>query len=151
MSFDKAYNRSGYAEVNRGTCDMCNENMLCLFTDSSQDVEWHGDTPVPKGEPYDPAKKAINKNEGKHRWSLLLTDFQPELEQVLKARQMGAEKYGRDNPFKPQDKQFKEDNLDSIERHLMAIRSDQDLDDESGLSHLAHIALRALIGLSGER
>ena len=123
-----------------------------------QDVEWHGDTPVPKGELYDPAKKAINKNEGKLRWSLLLTDFQPELEQVLKARQMGADKYGRDNPFKGQDKQFKEDNLDSIERHLMAIRNahavglyDPVLDDESGLPHLAHIALRALIGLAGER
>lgn len=102
--------------------------------------------------------KAINKNEGKLRWSFLLTDFQPELEQVLKARQMGADKYGRDNPFKNQDKQFKEDNLDSIERHVMAIRNahavglyDPVLDDESGMPHLAHIALRALIGLAGER
>ena len=77
--------------------------------------------PFRKEEPYDPAKKAINKNEGKLRWSLLLTDFQPELTILL--RQWAVQKYDRFNPFKEQDEQSKEDNLDSIERHLMGIRA----------------------------
>jgi len=54
-------------------------------------------------------------------------------------------------PNKEQDEQFKEDNLDSIERHLMGIRRGEWLDPESGYPHLAHISYRCFIGLAGER
>ena len=92
-----------------------------------------------------------NKNEGKVKLSLVLTDLRNAIEEMANVRQAGIDKgYERMNWAEsigqPEEKQFLEDNIDSIYRHLAAIE-DGLLDDESGCYHMAHIAVRACFAI----
>jgi hypothetical protein len=49
---------------------------------------------------------------------------------------------------KPEAKVFLEDNIDSIERHLLDRRANKHTDPETQCYHMAHICVRALIDLS---
>lgn len=97
---------------------------------------------------------SINYNEGKPRPSLILRDMQSAFNEVLKVRENGSVKYTRLN-FKesigtPEAQAFLDDNLDSVERHILAIERGEKLDHESGLSHWAHVACRAMFALEYE-
>jgi hypothetical protein len=97
---------------------------------------------------------ALNHNQGKPKWSLLLTDFADELREVLRVREVieSTGKYDRMNfaqsQGKPEAKVFLEDNLDSIERHLFDRRANKHTDQETQCFHMAHICVRALMDLS---
>ena len=97
---------------------------------------------------------AKNHNAGKPKWSLLLTDFADELREVLRVREVieASGKYDRMNfaqsQGKPEAKVFLEDNIDSIERHLLDRRANKQADPETQCFHMAHICVRALIDLS---
>jgi len=97
---------------------------------------------------------AKNHNAGKPKWALLLTDFADELREVLRVREVieSTGKYDRMNfaqsQGKPEAKVFLEDNIDSIERHLLDRRANKQADPETQCYHMAHICVRALIDLS---
>lgn len=71
-------------------------------------------------------------NEGKIKWSLV--DFKS-LEPMVQVLMYGANKYSKDNWKKglPITEIF-----DSLQRHLNSFMSGEDVDVESGLSHLGH-------------
>ena len=98
--------------------------------------------------------KSLNHNDGKLRPSLVLRDMPYAWEQLLKAREEGARKYARDNwalsKGQPEAKDWLGDNADSVMRHIMAIERGEQTDTESGLSHWAHVACRALMALEYE-
>lgn len=82
--------------------------------------------------------QASRANAGKLRYSMVDPLFLTELTKVL---EFGAQKYERDNWKKG----FKYQSvIDSIERHLLAFRQGEDLDPESGLLHLAHVACNVM-------
>jgi hypothetical protein len=92
-----------------------------------------------------------NFNEGKVKLSLVLKDMKNAVEEMARVRQAGIDKgYDRMNWAESigqeDEKQFLEDNLDSIYRHLAAL-DDGLLDEESGCYHMAHIAVRACFAL----
>lgn len=77
-------------------------------------------------------QKAERLNEGKLQWSLV--DF-PSLEPMVEVLGYGSLKYAPDNwkrglPVRKQ--------IDSLLRHVTAIASGVELDEESGLSHIGH-------------
>ena len=92
--------------------------------------------------------KSLNHNEGKMRPSLILQDMPSAFEELLKVRENGCAKYERMNwaeSIGTEDaEEWLEDNLDSMYRHLMAY---EDLDGESKCHHLAHVAIRAMMGI----
>lgn len=76
--------------------------------------------------------QALRYNSGKTRYGLI-PDYA--LNELAKVLTFGAEKYSDDNwrkglPFS--------NCLDSLERHIKKFRIGQDIDEESGLHHLAH-------------
>lgn len=81
---------------------------------------------------------ALRYNDGKPQYSLL--DLQA-LEPCVRVLEFGALKYSRDNWKKgmPVTKI-----IDSLLRHLGALRSGELLDPESGLPHIGHIQCNAL-------
>lgn len=85
-----------------------------------------------------PQDKAQRYNRGKSEYSLL--DLKC-LEPCVKVLMFGAKKYSRDNWKKglPQNQI-----LDSLLRHLGALLSGEQLDLESGISHIGHIQANAL-------
>lgn len=81
---------------------------------------------------------ADRHNTGKTELSLLPLDC---LAEVAKVLMYGAKKYDRDNWRKGQPgAQI----LDSLLRHVAAIQSGEERDEESGQLHSAHIATNAL-------
>lgn len=77
--------------------------------------------------------KADRFNEGKLKWSLV--DYKA-LEPLVRVLEYGANKYSADNWKKGLDKK---EILESTMRHLIALISDQPLDDESKLEHEGHV------------
>lgn len=77
-------------------------------------------------------------NEGKPQYSLLPLDT---LEPVVRVLEFGKLKYGRDNWKLGLDK---DEIVDSLMRHLVALSKGEQLDLESGLHHSAHIATNAI-------
>ena len=77
-------------------------------------------------------------NEGKIRPSLLPVVC---YEHILQILEMGAKKYGEKN----WQKGLKYSTcLDSLERHLLAVKNGEDTDTESKKLHAGHIAVNAL-------
>lgn len=70
---------------------------------------------------------------GKTRFDLLLPEFE---EAVAKVLTMGAEKYGPNNWQQVDDGENRY--YAALRRHLSAWRQGDEIDTESGLSHLAH-------------
>lgn len=93
---------------------------------------------------------SLNYNEGKPRPSLVLSDMPKAFNELLRVREMGAQKYDRlnwaESIGEPEEKEWLEYNLDSIYRHLISLE-DGPLDNESKCHHLAHVAIRAMMGL----
>jgi hypothetical protein len=77
-------------------------------------------------------------NSGKPKWSLVHFDSLLPMVEVL---EMGAKKYSPDNWMKGLDKK---EILESTMRHLAALLDGEDLDKESGLSHMGHIQCNAM-------
>ncbi len=84
------------------------------------------------------SEQARRFNEGKPQYSLL--DLQC-LEPGVRVLEFGAKKYARDNWKKGMDVTKI---LDSLLRHIAALRSGELTDPESGLSHIGHIQCNAL-------
>ena len=82
--------------------------------------------------------QAIRHNNGKLRWSLV--DFES-LEDMVKVLEFGANKYSDHNWKKglPTTQV-----CESLMRHLFAYLSGEDIDPESGLSHVGHIQCNAM-------
>jgi len=81
---------------------------------------------------------------GKPRFSLIPP---APLEEIAKVLTMGAEKYGDRN----WEKGMKWTRcIDSLERHLNAWKSGENLDKESGLPHLAHVCVNSMFLLQYE-
>lgn len=83
-------------------------------------------------------EQAKRYNEGKVRLGLI-PPFA--IEEIGKVFTMGAEKYGAHNWMKglPYTEV-----LDSIERHINEFKKGHDKDKESGLQHMAHVAVNAM-------
>ena len=88
--------------------------------------------------PLLPARQGVKYDQGKIPWHMLPRDA---LEEVIAIFQMGAAKYGEGNWLQglPWLRVW-----DAAQRHLWAWRSGEDLDPESGRSHLAHAAWNCL-------
>lgn len=86
---------------------------------------------------------ATRHNEGKPKWSLV--DFKA-LEGLVRVLEFGSAKYG-DYNYK---KGFpRKEIMDSLLRHIFAILNGEEIDPESGLSHVAHIQANAMfLGLT---
>lgn len=85
-----------------------------------------------------PSQEFIKKDSGKLRWSLMPFN---ELKDVVKVLMKGAEKYSPDNWKKCDDTtRYK----DALMRHVVAYVSGDKIDEEFGLSHLAHAMCNCL-------
>ena len=81
----------------------------------------------------------VKKDEGKSRWDLLMWE---EVEEVVKVLTFGARKYPKDSWSKipnPKERYFS-----ACTRHVIAWWRGEELDPESGLSHLAHAVCNLL-------
>ena len=77
-------------------------------------------------------------NFGKPKMSIIPYDPMTEVAKVL---MFGAEKYSRNNWRKGL---TYTSIIDSMERHIGAIKNGEDFDEESGLYHAAHVAANAI-------
>jgi hypothetical protein len=77
----------------------------------------------------------VKFDDGKPDWSLLPLDA---IEEVVKVMSFGAKKYTRDGWRSVPNAEDRY--LAAMFRHIRAHRSGEELDDESGLPHLAHAA-----------
>jgi len=82
--------------------------------------------------------KALRYNEWKLQWHLLHIPF---IEWVIKVLEFGAEKYSPDNWKKPMDRNTV---LDSQMRHQAALMKGEEIDSDSGLPHIYHLACNAM-------
>jgi hypothetical protein len=82
--------------------------------------------------------KADRYNEGKCKWSLV--DFKS-LEPMVKVLEYGTEKYSRDNWKKGLPVT---EICESLMRHLYAFLDGENIDPESGMSHIGHIQCNAM-------
>lgn len=107
------------------------------FPDTLSNVRLSEEQETLLKEPIDKIQKgtASRFNQGKRRWNLLpLEVFEP----VVKVLEFGANKYAAWN-FAEGDGLSWTEVLDSMKRHIMAWERGEDLDPESGESHLGHI------------
>lgn len=86
-------------------------------------------------------KQANRYNTNKLRWSLV--DF-PSLGEMVRVLEFGAEKYAPNNWKKGLNR---DEILESIQRHLVELNSDQELDEESKLHHMGHVMCNAMFYL----
>ncbi len=84
-------------------------------------------------------KTCLKYDQGKPRWDLI--PVYP-LEQVARVLTFGAKKYDAENWRKGL--QFKR-TIGSIKRHLADFEVRKDIDDDSGLHHLAHLITDAMM------
>lgn len=85
--------------------------------------------------------KAERFNTGKLRWGLV---WWPALEVMLLVLEFGAIKYAPDNWRKGL---HREEILESIQRHLIALLQGQEEDPESKISHVGHIMCNCMFYL----
>lgn len=83
-------------------------------------------------------KQGDRFNKDKPKWSLV--DFKS-LENMVRALEMGKEKYGKDNWKKGLPVS---EISESLMRHLFALLNGEKTDSESGLPHSAHILCNAM-------
>lgn len=83
-------------------------------------------------------EKSDRWNEGKTEWSLI--DF-PSIECLAKVLMFGKKKYAKDNWKKGWKRQ---DLVDSLLRHTLAISNGEDFDPEHGLPHVAGVLFNAM-------
>lgn len=84
------------------------------------------------------SSKALRFNKGKLKWSYV--HFRS-LEPMVKVLEFGARKYAPDNWKKG----LKRDEvLESMQRHIAALMDGEEIDQESGESHIGHIQCNAM-------
>jgi len=76
----------------------------------------------------------MKKNEGKPKLSLIYKSF---MDEIAKVREYGVEKYGNKEDWRTTDSEL---HYDACLRHIFAYIDGEEIDKESGLSHLAHAA-----------
>lgn len=81
---------------------------------------------------------ALRYNTGKPKWSLV---HMHSLVPMIRVLEYGALKYAPLNWQKPMKR---DEVLDSMQRHLAALIDGNELDDESGLTHIGHIMANAM-------
>lgn len=86
------------------------------------------------------SEQAQRHNAGKPQLSYLL-DAPHAMNAVCRVLEFGAEKYARNNWKKGMPWSSI---MDSLLRHLMALKAGEDLDPESGLPHVGHILCNAV-------
>jgi hypothetical protein len=95
--------------------------------------------------------KSLNHNEGKPRPSLILKDMQKSFYDLVNVRESSTNKYDRLNWSlsigEPDAQAFLDDNLDSIQRHILEYMAGDEIDKESGCKHMAMAALRCMFAL----
>lgn len=77
-------------------------------------------------------------NEGKPKWGLVHYES---LVPMIKVLEFGAIKYSPENWKKGLDTK---EILESMQRHLAALMDGEELDKESGISHMGHIQCNAM-------
>ena len=85
-------------------------------------------------------QEAKKLDTGKTEWSLMPFDAVEDIVQVL---EFGAKKYSRDNWKAGEGFKYSRV-LNSLLRHIFAYMHGEDVDPESGLSHLAHAGCNIL-------
>jgi len=92
---------------------------------------------------------AVKHNKGKTPWGLILKDFKGVLEEVVKVRQYGAEKYSVDNwkGERPSDGFY----TDAAIRHILSHLGGEAIDEESRRPHLAHAICTLMMELWHEQ
>jgi len=83
-------------------------------------------------------EQAMRFNEGKPKWSLV--HFKS-LEPMVKVLEFGALKYAPKNWQKPMPL---DQILESMQRHLAALIDGEEIDSESGISHMGHIQANSM-------
>ena len=81
---------------------------------------------------------ALRYNTGKPKWSLV---HMHSLVPMIRVLEYGALKYA---PFNWQKPMKRDELLDSMQRHMAALIDGEELDKESGLTHIGHIMANAL-------
>lgn len=94
------------------------------------------------------AMQGVKHDQDKPHMNLLFQEVPNALVEVSKALRMGELKYGREN-WKKVDN-LEDRYLAALLRHLVAIQMGEKQDKESGLSHLAHVAVNAMFLLDYE-
>ena len=87
-------------------------------------------------------EKGVKLDKGKNRMSLVFNGFSHALWQVAEVGTFGANKYtdnGWQSVENPQERY-----TNALLRHLFKFYNGEQIDEESGLSHLAHLAWNAL-------
>ena len=84
------------------------------------------------------SEQALRYNEGKPQWSLV--HFKS-LEPMVRVLEFGALKYAPRNWQKKMDPMKI---LESMQRHLAALFDGEEVDSESGISHMGHIQANAM-------
>lgn len=82
--------------------------------------------------------KGTRNNEGKPKWSLVHYNS---LVPMIRVLEWGAKEYGVGNWQKGLDKK---EILESMQRHLASLMDGEELDEQTGLSHMAHIQCNAM-------
>lgn len=82
--------------------------------------------------------EAKRHNKGKPKWSLI---HWASLIPLVRVLEFGALKYGKDNWTKGLKD---EETLESLSRHLFALMDGEEIDEESGISHIGHIMANAM-------
>lgn len=85
-----------------------------------------------------PTEKALRYNTGKSQWSLV--DFES-LKDMVEVLEFGANKYEAHNWKKGH---YTTKLCESLMRHLFAFLGGEDVDPESGCSHIGHIQCNAM-------
>lgn len=83
-------------------------------------------------------EKALRYNQGKPKWSLI---HYKSLEPMIRVLEAGAKKYAPFNWQKPMDKK---EILESMQRHLAALMDGEEIDPETGYSHVGNIQCNAM-------
>ena len=83
-------------------------------------------------------ESALRYNTGKPKWSLV---HMRSLVPMIRVLEYGAEKY---EPFNWQKPTERNTLIDSMQRHMAALIDGNELDDESGLTHIGHIMANAM-------
>lgn len=83
-------------------------------------------------------ENALRYNKNKPCWSLVHFGS---LLPMIKVLEFGASKYSPDNWKKPMDKKRL---LESAQRHLAALMDGEELDSETGESHMGHLMCNAM-------
>jgi len=117
-------------------CDLLNE-------DIHQSKYWACVQCGHKWNIIDERPKATKHDNGKLEFTLLIQDFAPQLEAMVKILTVGKDHHGRKNwqAELSDPEMFK----DALHRHLNAYHQGYDDDEETKQPHLLHVAVNALI------